>query len=102
MLLALIQGRATATVRHHTIDGQRLLVGQALDRELQPYGDPQLTLDQLGAGVGDVVIVTSDGRGLRELLGHEDSPARWFTIGIIDSVDTVREHFRAFAAKRAG
>jgi len=85
MLLARIQGQATSTRHHHTIDGQRLLVGQALNADLQPFGDPQLTLDQLGAGAGDVVVVTSDGRGLREMLGHGNSPARWYTIGIVDS-----------------
>ena len=84
MLLSRIQGQATSTRRHSTIDGQRLLVGQALDARLQPYGDPQLTLDQLGAGAGDIVIVSSDGKGLREMLGHDNSPARWYTIGIVD------------------
>lgn len=92
MLLALIQGNVTATIRHRTIAGQRLLLGQALDRDLKPYGDPQLTLDQLGAGIGDVVIVTSDGKGLREMLGHDNSPARWYTIGLIDSIDAVRDY----------
>jgi len=95
MLLALIQGNATSTVRHKTVNGQRLLLGQALDINLQPYGDPQLTLDQLGAGAGDVVIVTSDGRGLREMLGHDNSPARWYTIGIVDSIDAVRDYMAA-------
>ncbi len=85
MLLARIQGQATSTRRHHTIAGRRLLVGQALDAALQPYGDPQLTLDQHGAGVGDIVIVTSDGKGLRDMIGHDNSPARWFTIGIVDA-----------------
>ena len=94
MLLALIYGRVTSTVRHPTIAGRRLLLGQALDADLKPYGDPQLTLDELGAGAGDVVIVTSDGRGLRELLGHDNSPARWYTIGLVDSLESVREHRR--------
>lgn len=104
MLLALINGNATATVRHPTIHGQRLLLGQALDINMQPYGDPQLTLDQHGAGAGDVVIVTSDGRGLREMLGHDNSPARWFTIGIVDSIDSVRDHIesRRKAKAKAG
>ncbi len=85
MLLARIQGQATSTRHHHTIDGQRLLIGQALGADLQPYGDPQLTLDRLGAGAGDIVVVTSDGKGLRDMLGHDNSPARWFTIGIVDT-----------------
>lgn len=84
MLLARIQGRATATVRHSSIVGQRLLVGQQLGRDMKPTGDPQLMLDTLGAGLGDTVVISSDGKGLREMLGHDNSPARWFTIGIVD------------------
>lgn len=84
MLLARIQGRATATVQHPSIVGQRLLVGQPLGRDMKPTGDPQLMLDNLGAGLGDTVVISSDGRGLREMLGYDNSPARWFTLGIVD------------------
>jgi len=91
MQLAVITGRATATTRHASLTGQRLLIGRALDRTLSASGDPQLMIDQLGAGAGDVVIISSDGKGLRELLGHDNSPARWYTIGIVDALDRVRE-----------
>lgn len=84
MLLARIQGRATATVQHPSIAGQRLLVGQQLGGDMRPTGDPQLMLDTLGAGPGDTVVISSDGKGLREMLGHANSPARWYTIGIVD------------------
>jgi microcompartment protein CcmK/EutM len=47
-------------------------------------GDPVLAVDSLGAGAGTRVILTSDGLGLRELLGNERSPARWWTLGIVD------------------
>lgn len=95
MLLARIQGQATSTRRHPTIRGQRLLVGQSLDADLKPYGDPQLTLDQLGAGIGDIVIVSSDGKGLREMLGHDNSPARWYTIGIVDATHCGKARYSA-------
>jgi len=91
MLLAVVQGRATATVKHATLAGQRLLIAQQLGGDLQPTGDPQLIIDQLGAGCGDVVIISSDGRGLRERLGKDNSPARWFTLGIIDSIERLRQ-----------
>lgn len=92
MQLALIQGNATATVRHPSLRGQRLLIGQQLDARLRPVGDPQLMLDQMGAGAGDVVLISSDGRGLRDLIGHSNSPARWYTIGLLDSIDNVRAY----------
>ena len=84
MQLALVKGRATATVKHHSLAGRKLLVCQMLGRDDEHVGDPVLALDELGAGTGERVIITSDGWGLRDLLGHEDSPARWWTLGIVD------------------
>lgn len=98
MQLALIQGNATATVRHPSLRGQRLLIGQQLNAQLRPVGDPQLMLDQMGAGAGDVVLISSDGRGLRDLIGHSNSPARWYTIGLLDSIENVRAYQRGVTA----
>ena len=84
MQLALIHGHATATVKHRSLAGAKLLVCQVLGREGQPAGDPVIAVDKLGAGVGDRVILTSDGLGLRKLLNDDQSPVRWWTLGIVD------------------
>jgi len=88
MQLARIIGTATATVKHPSLSGARLLVVQPLlaDRK-SPDADPQLAIDTVAAGVGDLVLITSDGRLLRDRLGSDTTPARWSTIGIIDEPD---------------
>ncbi|MFN9368078.1 MAG: EutN/CcmL family microcompartment protein [Planctomycetia bacterium] len=85
MQLAKIIGTATATVKHPSLAGCRLLVVQPLmaDRR-SPDGDPQLAVDTLGAGRGDVAVITSDGRLLRDLLKSDTTPARWSTIALVD------------------
>jgi ethanolamine utilization protein EutN len=85
MQLARIIGTATATVKHPSLRGARLLVVQPLmaDRA-SPDGDPQLAIDTLGAGTGDVAVITSDGRLLRDVLQSDTTPARWSTIGLVD------------------
>ncbi len=47
-------------------------------------GDPILVIDKLGAGRGEMVMITSDGIGAREMLGDEKSPVRWSILGILD------------------
>lgn len=84
MQIAQVQGRATTTVRHASLAGVRLLVCQPLGNEMQDEGDPIIAVDKLGAGKGDRVLLTSDGRGLRELLNDGNSPVRWWTLGIVD------------------
>ena len=85
MQLARIIGTATATVKHPSLAGARLLVGQPLlaDRATAD-GDPQLVIDTLSATAGDLVVITSDGRMLREILKSDTTPARWSTIGLVD------------------
>ena len=84
MQLAVVQGRATTTVRHCSLASAKLLICQPLGNESQPSGDPVLAIDQLGAGAGDKVLLTSDGWGLRQMLNSSTSPARWWTLGIVD------------------
>ena len=84
MQLAVVQGRATSTVRHRSLSAVKLLICQPLGNEGQAAGDPVLAVDKLGAGAGDTVLLTSDGQGLRQLLNDNNSPARWWTLGIVD------------------
>jgi ethanolamine utilization protein EutN len=86
MLKGRVIGNATATVRHPSMRGWKLLLVQPLAPDgRSPVGDPFLAVDSLGAGTGEVVIVSSDGKGTREMLGAENSPVRWLCLGIVDS-----------------
>jgi ethanolamine utilization protein EutN len=85
MQLARIIGRAISTVKHASFNGATLHVVQPLlhDRKTAD-GDPQIVIDMVSAGVGDLVMITSDGRLLRERLGSSTTPGRWSTVAIID------------------
>ena len=86
MLLARVVGNATATVRHASMRGWKLLVVQPLLPDGHgPDGDPALVVDRLGAGPGDVVIISSDGKGTRDLLQADNTPVRWSVLGIRDA-----------------
>ncbi len=84
MNLARVIGHATATVKHPTLDGWRLVVVQPLDAKGGSDGDPFLVIDNLGSGVGDRVMLTSDGSSVREMVGANNSPIRWAVIGLAD------------------
>jgi ethanolamine utilization protein EutN len=87
MLHAKVIGSATATVRHPSLDGCKLLVVQPYMLDpTTPDGDPQLAIDQLGAGVGEMVVISSDGKFVRQMLGNETTPVRWSVIGLEDEM----------------
>ena len=51
---------------------------------------PQVVLDNLGAAIGQQVLITSDGSEARLIVGDESSPARWSVLGIIDPERSLR------------
>jgi ethanolamine utilization protein EutN len=76
-------GTATATFKHSTLQGERMLVVQLEGTGGRPDGEPVLAFDRLGARRGDRVILTSDGRIMQEQLGPT-TPARWSVLGLPD------------------
>ena len=84
MLLARVIGHATATIKHAALNGLRLVIVQPVDTRHQPDGDPQIAVDRLGSGAGQLVVLNSDGKAARDLVGHDKSPVRFFVIGLVD------------------
>ena len=84
MQLGRVIGQATATIKHPSMNGVRLAVVQMLNAKREPEADPVVAADKRGAGVGQVVVLNSDGKAARELIGNDKSPVRWFVIAIVD------------------
>jgi ethanolamine utilization protein EutN len=85
MYIGRVMGNATATVKHPTLEGWKLLLVMALQADGRAIeGDPILVIDSLGAGKGELVMITSDGIGARNLVGSANTPIRWSVLGICD------------------
>ena len=84
MQIGQVVGHATATVKHPTLEGKRLLVVQMLGADDQPDGEPILAVDQLGAGAGARVLLTTDAVLVRDMTGARNSPIRWTVMGLCD------------------
>ena len=85
MLLGRVVGTATSTIKHPSMEGWKLLLVMALQADGRTIeGDPILVVDSLGAGRGEMVMISSDGIGTRELLHSMQSPVRWSVLGICD------------------
>lgn len=85
MLHARIVGTAASTIKHASLVGWKMLIAQPLAVDgRSPDGEPVLVVDVFGAGVGSLVMITSDGRSTRELLKSDTTPVRWNVLGIVD------------------
>jgi ethanolamine utilization protein EutN len=88
MLNALVIGTATSSLKHESLEGRKMLVTQPLGPGNRGAdGEPLLVMDLFGAGVGDYVIISNDGKYAREIVGTKASPARWMVIGIVDKTN---------------
>ncbi len=89
MILGRVVGNAVSTIKHKSLGGARMLVVEPIQAASL---DPVLAIDQLGAGAGDIVVLTSDGLYTREVLKDKTSPARWTVMCIADDSQYVMEH----------
>ena len=84
MLLARVEGNLTATRKHPSFEGWRLVICQPIGGGGEPEGAPQVAIDPHGAGMHQRVIISSDGAASRRMVGDEKSPVRWMITAIVD------------------
>ena len=87
MLIARVIGELVATQKHPSHEGRNLLLVQPLDLDGSNRGDALIALDAIGAGIGDKVLVTTDGYAAMSSVGRLQSPIDMAVIGLIDRVD---------------
>jgi ethanolamine utilization protein EutN len=84
MQLARVIGQGISTVKHPSLTGWKLLLVQPLGTNGKEDGEPLLAIDNLGAGLAHLVMVSNDGAGARELVGAKNAPVRWMVLGVVD------------------
>jgi microcompartment protein CcmK/EutM len=89
MRLCRVLGSVTSTVKHPAYRGLKLMVVEPRNEMGKPSGSSFLAVDHVQAGEGDIVLVMSEGNGVRQLFGVPrtvDFPVRSVIVGIVDSV----------------
>lgn len=83
-----VVGPMWATVKHPAYAGKTLFVVQPLDEHGGAAGASFVAVDTVQAGVGDHVIVLTEGNGVRQILKQGDNvPIRSVIVGIVDAVE---------------
>lgn len=83
-----VVGPMWASVKHPAFEGKTLLVVQPIDAEGKDVGASFVAIDRAQAGVGDRVIVLTEGNGVRQILAEGAIvPIRSAIVGIVDAVD---------------
>lgn len=85
MIVAKVMGLAVATLKHETLKTTKLLLVQPADASGNPTGELFLAVDLVGAGEGELVVV-SQGSSARAVTGQNSSPIDAAIVGILDSL----------------
>ena len=84
MQLGRVIGYATSTIKHPSLHGWRLVIVQPVNVAREPEADPIVAVDKLGSGPGHLVVLNTDGKAAREVVGNEKTPVRFWVSGIVD------------------
>ena len=84
-----VVGPLWAAAKHPAFAGRPLFVVQPLDETGADTGTSFVAIDHAQAGVGDKVLVLTEGNGVRQILKMGDIvPIRSIIVGIVDAVET--------------
>jgi microcompartment protein CcmK/EutM len=87
MLIARVIGDLSATHKHPSHEGAKILLVQPLDLDGSDRGAPVVALDAVSAGIGNLVLLVQDGYAAFTAMGKPLSPIDAAVIGVIDHVD---------------
>ena len=91
MQLGRVIGTVVSTQKHRKLDSAKLLLVQPLALDDSPRGVPLLTIDSVGAGVGEKVLIVIEGKAAGAALRRSAAPVDAAIIGIVDHVELVAE-----------
>jgi microcompartment protein CcmK/EutM len=86
MRIARVVGSAVSTVKEASLVGHKLLLVREADEAGEMTGPVQVAVDVVGAGTGELVIV-SEGSAARQAPNTTDQPVDAIIMGILDSLE---------------
>ncbi len=88
MYIGRVVGNVVATIKHPFFEGRKLLLVQKLDLEGNSTSTYDVAVDDVLAGVGDLVLIVDEGNGARQILhGGTTGPVRAVVAGVIDDIE---------------
>jgi ethanolamine utilization protein EutN len=87
VLIARVIGEVVSTQKHKSHIGRKALLVQPLNLDGTDRGDAVIALDSVDAGVGDRVLLVTEGFSAMTGVGRPQSPIDMAVVGFIDDID---------------
>ncbi len=86
MILGKIVGDVWSTKKTEKIHALRLLFVEPLGKDMTPAGEVLIAADEIGAGIGEMVIVTQGAPAMQAFDREDLIPIDAVVVGIVDSL----------------
>lgn len=91
MLIGKVIGDVVATRKHPSHEGLKLLLVQPLELDGTDRGTAVVAVDSVDAGIGDRVLLATEGFSAMTAVNRPLSPTEMAVIGVIDEVSLLPE-----------
>ncbi len=85
MIICKVTGSIVSTHKNEHLTGHKIMIVQPVDLNLKAVGSDLLALDEVSAGLGDLVLVMKEGGGARLIFGEKKLPVQSVIVGVIDN-----------------
>ena len=93
MILCKVIGSLVSTIKHDSFKNQKIMLVRPIDPDGTIKKGTMVAVDTVCAGVGDIVLVASEGRSAMELLGFSKrEPLRSVIVGVVDRIDFLNKN----------
>jgi microcompartment protein CcmK/EutM len=89
MLIGRVIGEVWATRKAPSHEGSKALVVQPLNLDGSDRGEAVIALDAVDAGVGDRVLIVTEGFSAMTAVERTEAPIDMAVVGVIDSIDLI-------------
>lgn len=88
MYLGRVVGSVVSTVTHFSYRNKKILLVRPVHPDGRESAGTMIAVDTVDAGIGDTVLVASEGRSATEILKFEKRmPLRSVIVAVIDEID---------------
>ena len=88
MYIGRVKGTVVSTIKHKLYNGHKLMLVARLNLDGSESSSYDIALDDVQAGVGDVVVVLDEGSSARQVIKKRGTgPVRAVIIGVVDAVE---------------
>jgi microcompartment protein CcmK/EutM len=91
--LAIVVGNVVSTVKSRCHENYKLMLVRYIDSLGRPEGPRLVAFDCARAGVGDTVLVNTDGGAAKMLMDDEELIANLTICGVVDSICLYRQNY---------